>query len=567
MSEQATAWVTLIPSAKGFGSQTERALDGQLPQVGTRQGQKLGSRMAGGIGGALRSVVPPGLLAIATVGGLAAAGVGAAKAFEEAESVGRKLTNVLGNMGKAGAAPELERLARTLQRQTGIDDEVIKGGETMLATFKNVASSAGVVGGTFDRATRAAVDMSSVFGSVQSASRVLGKALEDPVKGVALLRRANVTLTESQQEQIKAFVKTGETAKAQDVILQELNKRFGGSAVAAGGTISGQLTRLKNIWSDFMENVGFRVANVLRPMLDHLLKWVDSMGGVWGIFDKLNTAFNEMISLLTTGFTQDESTGIFGLKPDSPFIIALKTAHDVGVAMFNALKDAIDFLMPSFERLWAVIQVELMPSLIKLWNEVIKPLLPGLGVALVAAIWVLINAITIAVSFISLIINVFIALGHIVADTTSDIAVWFYLLPGKIADGLKGLWSAITKPFSDAFNWVKNEANKLKDTVAGALNPLQRHSPSLVDLLNKGVPEIPKIYGKAFDQINGMAAGLRPTLIGATAGVTPGGNVTTNIYGNINNGSNADRDAFFRRLTRNQELAAKGMATKPGSVG
>lgn len=533
-----------------------------------KAGMQEAQQHASGFQNALGGIVNVGA---AVVKGLAVAGAATAafgalslKEYSNSEDAVTQLQAALTSTHEAAGLyiDDLLDQAAALQKVTKFSDEQVESAQALLLTFTNIK------GVTFQKTTQTVLDMATALKmDATGAAQILGKALNAPVDGLAALSRIGIRFSDSQQEVIASLVKTGQTAKAQDVILQELNKRFGGSAVAAGTTLSGQLTRLKNIWSDLMENIGQRLANVIKPLLDNLLKWIDSMGGTWAIFEKLNTAVSETISLLTTGFTQDESEGIFGLKPDSPFIIALQTFHAVGVAAFNGVKEAIEFLKPSLQLLWDNIVQNLIPALSNLWENFIKPLLPGLGVALVAAIFILINALTIAINVISIIANVLGDLGHIVQDTTSDIAVWFYLLPGKIADGLKGLWGAITKPFSDAFNWVKNEANKLKDTVAGALNPLQRHSPSLVDLLNRGVPEIPKIYGRAFDQINGMAAGLRPTLIGATAGATPGGNVTTNIYGNINNGSPGDRDAFFRRLTRNQELAAKGMATMPGSVG
>lgn len=178
---------------------------------------------------------------VAALGTLAVAGVKAFKSFEDAESVSNKLANTLKNMGKSGATEDLEKLASTLQRQTGISDETIKSGQTLLATFDSVAASAGEAGGTFDRATRAAVDMSSVFGSVESASRTLGKALSDPEKAAALLKRSNVILTEEQKKLITAFNDAGDAAGAQDVILSALEDRYKGTA-EAGATESQKIS-------------------------------------------------------------------------------------------------------------------------------------------------------------------------------------------------------------------------------------------------------------------------------------------------------------------------------------
>jgi hypothetical protein len=174
------------------------------------------------------------LVGVAALGGLAVAGVKAFKAFEEGEASVAKLNNVLGNMGKLGAADEVESLASSLQRTTGVSDDTIRSGQTLLATFSEVAASAGEAGGTFERATRAAVDLSAAgFGSVESASVQLGKALQDPVKGISALGRAGVTFTADQKELIKGFVEANDVAAAQQIILKEVEKQVKGTGEAS----------------------------------------------------------------------------------------------------------------------------------------------------------------------------------------------------------------------------------------------------------------------------------------------------------------------------------------------
>lgn len=214
-------------------------------------GGKIGNRLKAGA-----------TLGVAALGGLAVAGVKAVVAFEEAESVSRVLNNTLGNMGKSGATEAVEKLADSMQRKTGIDDEVIKKGQTILATFSQVAKSAGEVGGTFERATELSADLAVTgFGSVESGSKALGKALQDPVKGYTLLSRAGVTFTEQQKEQIKAFVETGETAKAQNLILAEVEKQVGGNA-EAGAKAS---AKLKSAVSEANESLGGLIADLFTP--------------------------------------------------------------------------------------------------------------------------------------------------------------------------------------------------------------------------------------------------------------------------------------------------------------
>jgi len=97
-------------------------------------------------------------------------------------------------------AKDIDRLGARIQNLSGIDDEAIKSGANLLLTFKNVRNELGKGNNVFDRATAAAVDLSVAgFGSIESTSKQLGKALNDPIKGMTALGRAGVTFTQKQR--------------------------------------------------------------------------------------------------------------------------------------------------------------------------------------------------------------------------------------------------------------------------------------------------------------------------------------------------------------------------------
>ena len=75
--------------------------------------------------------------------------------------------------------------AEATARATGIDQNQIKLAQAKLLTFKELAVSADEAGGAFDRATQAAIDMGAAgFGDAATNAVQLGKALNDPIKGV-----------------------------------------------------------------------------------------------------------------------------------------------------------------------------------------------------------------------------------------------------------------------------------------------------------------------------------------------------------------------------------------------
>jgi hypothetical protein len=128
-------------------------------------------------------------------------------------------------------------LADSLGRQIGVSPNVIKGAEGILATFHSVSSAAGVQSGVFDRATKAAADLAAAgYGDMSTNAKALGKALEDPTKGLTALTKSGVNFTQAQKDQIKNMQKSGDMLGAQKIILGEVESQVKGTAAATAGS-------------------------------------------------------------------------------------------------------------------------------------------------------------------------------------------------------------------------------------------------------------------------------------------------------------------------------------------
>ncbi|MGH9637430.1 MAG: phage tail protein, partial [Candidatus Angelobacter sp.] len=181
-------------------------------------------------------------------------------------------------------ADSLKALADKIEGFSGIDDAAVKSGEAMLLTFTNIGKN------VFPDVTQAVADMATAMngGAIPTADQMratalqVGKALNDPINGMATLQRVGVKLSETQKDQVKHFMAIGDTADAQKVILGELNKEFGGSAKAAGETLPGQLARLQNslqdtgkgILSGLMPTLSDLLENHILPLADQFGKWL-----------------------------------------------------------------------------------------------------------------------------------------------------------------------------------------------------------------------------------------------------------------------------------------------------
>lgn len=199
----------------------------------------------------------------------------------DAESRLRAVINATG--GAAGkTAEEILAMATAMQAVTGTSDEMITDAASKMLTFKTVT------GDTFDRAMKAAMDLSATgFGSIQGASVQLGKALEDPIRGLGALRKAGVSFTEEQKKQIKQFVETNQLLKAQDMILAAVEGQVGGVAEAMGKTPAGQWKILLATISDIGEELGKRIlpvvvqwGKIIAPIISGVLGIVDALGAV-----------------------------------------------------------------------------------------------------------------------------------------------------------------------------------------------------------------------------------------------------------------------------------------------
>ncbi len=174
-------------------------------------------------------------------------------AMGQQEAAVAQLNSVLESTHMAAglSSEELQNMAASLSKVSTEGDEAIIRAEALLLTFT------GIKGEVFKEATQTILDMSAALGQdLKSSAIQLGKALNDPVKGITALSRVGVSFTESQKEMITNLVATGKTMEAQRVILTELKTEFGGMAGALSDTVIGKFKLLWNAVSDFAEQVG-----------------------------------------------------------------------------------------------------------------------------------------------------------------------------------------------------------------------------------------------------------------------------------------------------------------------
>ncbi|SFG08721.1 Prophage tail length tape measure protein [Novosphingobium sp. CF614] len=180
------------------------------------------------------------------------------------------------SMGKASGHTfkQLQDQAGALMRTSLFDDDEILGGVTAnLVTFGSIS------GKVFDRAQQAVIDYSARTGKdLQGSTIMFGKALNDPIKGLSALSRVGIQFTTQQKAMIKSMVAAGNIAGAQNLVLNELEREYRGSAKAARDADPGKAMALS--FGEFEEAIGGRLLPRLIPLIDKLTALMDAFGNL-----------------------------------------------------------------------------------------------------------------------------------------------------------------------------------------------------------------------------------------------------------------------------------------------
>lgn len=371
MAEVASATVALMFSAQGSHGQIQKELAG----AGKAGGDTAAKQFKGTFMSGLKSLAGPvaGLLSVsAAVDFFKDANAEA----REAQKVGALTTQIIKSTGGAAkvTAGQVGDLAASISNKTGVDDEAIQSGANLLLTFKNVRNEIGKGNQVFDRATKAAADLSAAgFGDLNGASKQLGKALNDPVKGMTALSRSGVTFTKQQEKQVKALVKSGDVLGAQKIILGEVEGQVGGAAEAsatAGDKAAVAFGNLKEQIGTALLPVVDKVANAITsdvvPAISNFVSEMQSGEGAGGkfadvmgdVFDALKTAGGAIKDV--AGFINEHRTAAASLLVVMGSLVAVTKVHATVLAVQAAggLMAMIKGLpiVTSLTKTWAAVQ-------------------------------------------------------------------------------------------------------------------------------------------------------------------------------------------------------------------
>lgn len=514
-------------------------------------------------------------------GPLAALGAGAA-AFSflkegtlDAQAMNSALANtesILKTTGGASGktAAELAKVADKMEMKIGVNETEILEAQNVLLTFTNVA------GQEFDKATGLAFDMSAVLGGdAKSASMQLGKALNDPIKGMTSLSRAGVTFTDEQKAQVKAMQEAGDMQGAQGVILKELEKQFGGTAEASadstakiglmfgelrekvGGHIIGLIDKampyIQQFGEEMMPKIGDamrRVGEVVGPIVEQIVAWfrdnwptisaaVSSFGQTMGdVFTKIGEIVRAVWPVVQELISVALAKIIELVQTYGPQI------KEMFSSIFETVKVVVETVVRVVRNLWERFGSHLVEKLQTAWNN-IQQVLEG-AIAIVTGIFDFIKAVLtgkwgdawdaikkilkgawdIIVGLVKGAINV---VSGIIGGVMAGIsAAWGYVW-GGIKSIAGGIWDWLKDKIGGAIGWVRD---KISERVE-AIKKLWSLAWSAVKTAASNIWDgIKNTISNAIDNIRNIINNVKGTFSGIFDGIANGAKSAFNLVAN-----------------------------------
>jgi hypothetical protein len=339
-------------------------------------------------GFALKKSFLPATAALGAFGGFM---VSAAKGAEDARIANEKLGSVLDTMGYGKATDRVSAYAESLEKTIAVDADVIKATQTKLATFGNLTKSVGTAGGAFDRATKAALDMAAAgFGTAEGNAVSLGKAMQDPIKGITALSKSGVTFNKVEKEKIKALTESGDLLGAQEIILKAVEGQVGGTAEASASSFDKMKFALAGV-ADTFGDMLLPVIDAIAPKLAAFSAWAQENPGLMKLVVGAFVGLTAAVIALNIAMSLNPVTLIaIGIAAVIGLLIAAYARFEgfrkIVDKVFGGIKWWINNVtIPSFKLMLDVVKT-IFNGIAKLWNNTVGKLsfkvpswVPGIG--------------------------------------------------------------------------------------------------------------------------------------------------------------------------------------------
>jgi phage-related protein len=545
-SRIAEAYVQIVPRIDGVASGISNELSGSMSMAGAAG--------AAGFAGGFSRILGPALI----LGGAAALGGFAKSAFNAAQEstvANARIEQIAKSMDLFGSETKivttrLDSYASSVMKSTGVDDESIKVIQAKLLTFKELGATADETGGAFDRATVAAIDLAAAgFGSAEQNAVQLGKALQDPIKGIAALGRSGVTFTDIEKEKIKVLVESGQILEAQELVLSAIEKQVGGTAQATltgtqlmataygevkealGGLFEGPVN---NLARDFATKVLFPLSDGITRLKE--IFEVEGIGGILAAFSDMRTKVFTAVSQALPGIidaiiafipTLITNTSTMLISILNTLTASLPQLIDGLVTFFMAFVDALIIVIPQIITALTNAIPQIIEALIATLPQIIDgaiALFNGLIEGLLKVLPVLIQAV---IDLIPIIVDALITMLPEIIE--GAIQLFLGLIQG-LTEALPEIITAVVDAIPEIIDAIVEQLPLIIDGAIdlfmGIIDGLILALPDIIAAIVENMPKIvgallgaiPQFVNAGFQLIGGLVSGILgaiPNLVSA----------------------------------------------------
>jgi hypothetical protein len=238
------------------------------------------------------------------------------KAADESDQIQRQLNATLETTGRISevSASQLSHFADSLAGVSTFSNEKINEAYIAIAQFERVPTD------KIDEVAIAAANMSAALGGdIVVNARTLAGILDTGLVPEGL------KFTDVLRAQIQELIKAGETGAALNLILGEMDKKYGGQAALALESVSGMTKKLTNDWGDLMAAMGSSTSG---PMFE-------AVKGIDNALVKIKELGAISDALSTQGGTHGKVSWWENLFPPAAFI------HNISLKLIG-YKDIVD---------------------------------------------------------------------------------------------------------------------------------------------------------------------------------------------------------------------------------
>lgn len=338
LADTAKLLASLDLDTKAFEAGARRA-GASLGQMESRFG-KIGGIAQRGLQTAARNVAALGVAAGGFVALNVKSGIESLAQLEDATTAVDGAIKQMGLTGKVTAG-QIATWANEIESsvQAAFDDKAITQATASLIRIGKVTDT------NLRPAMVVMTDLAATLGGdIPAASKTLAKALAAPEKAAGRLTRVGITLTDEQQDQIKAMVEVGDTAGAQAKLLDIMAQSTAGAAAASKGPFNDAM----NIMKDSVEDVQRVLGTAFLPVLEKVSSRLST-----AISDpKFMASVREFGETLAGGF--DKLLEIGGKIPWETIGNSLRIAGTGAKAVFDAFTMLPDWVQTAVLTGWGL---------------------------------------------------------------------------------------------------------------------------------------------------------------------------------------------------------------------